>query len=135
MSIIFRRIRQHSWSVWSKNFRSCHLGNSTTSYSNVFRQWQFLSENATTHPWGDRGLGQQKTPCHIITCDYLQMWDTILAPNNILYIRCLMVSTNQADPSCFYFRISWILMEWCLFYFFVPSIWCRASEVTTWRRS
>ena len=50
--IIFRRIRQHSWSVWSKNFRSCHLGNSTTSYSNVFRQWQFHPENATTHPWG-----------------------------------------------------------------------------------
>ena len=23
-----------------------------------------------------------------------------------LYTRCLMVSTNQADPSCFYFRIS-----------------------------
>ena len=37
--------------------------------------------------------------------------------------RFLMVSTNQADPSCFYFRISWILMEWRWFYFFfVPSI-------------
>ena len=23
-----------------------------------------------------------------------------------LYTRCLMVSTNQADPSCFYFKIS-----------------------------
>ena len=44
--------------------------------------------------------------------------------------RCLMVSNNQADPSCFYFRISWILMErrW---FFFVPSIYCKASEVPT----
>ena len=32
----------------------------------------------------------------------------------------LMVSTNQADPSCFYFRISWILMERHWFYFFLP---------------
>ena len=37
-----------------------------------------------------------------------------------IYFRCLMVSTNQADPSCFYFRISWILMEGCWFYFFRP---------------
>ena len=36
--------------------------------------------------------------------------------------RCLMVSTYQGDPSCFYFRISWILMEWSWFYFFIPSI-------------
>ena len=27
-----------------------------------------------------------------------------------VHCRCLMVSTDQADPSCFYFRISWILM-------------------------
>ena len=35
-------------------------------------------------------------------------------------IRCLMVSTNQADPGWFYFRISWILMERRLFYFSHP---------------
>ena len=34
--------------------------------------------------------------------------------------RCLMVSTNQADPTCFYFRISWKLMEGRLFYLFCP---------------
>ena len=39
---------------------------------------------------------------------------------NTKYYRCLMVSTNQADPSCFYFRISWILMERLWFYFFHP---------------
>ena len=36
-----------------------------------------------------------------------------------LCIRCLMVSTDQSDPSCFYFRISWILMERHWFYFFL----------------
>ena len=30
----------------------------------------------------------------------------------------LMVSTNQADPSCFYFRISWILIGGRWFHFF-----------------
>ena len=34
--------------------------------------------------------------------------------------RCLMVSTDQADPSCFNFRISWIFMERRWFYFFCP---------------
>ena len=31
-----------------------------------------------------------------------------------------MGSTDQADPSCFYFRISWVLMERLCFYFFCP---------------
>ena len=35
------------------------------------------------------------------------------------YLLDLMVSTDQADPSCFYFRISWILMERRWFYFFL----------------
>ena len=39
---------------------------------------------------------------------------------HILVTRCLMVSTNQADPSCFYFRSSWILMERRWLYFFRP---------------
>ena len=30
---------------------------------------------------------------------------------NILLLRCLTVSTDQADSRCFYFRISRILME------------------------
>ena len=34
----------------------------------------------------------------------------------LLYVRCHMVSTNQADSRCFYFRISWILMEWQFFF-------------------
>ena len=44
--------------------------------------------------------------------------------------RRLMGSTDQADPSCIYFRISWILMERPWFYFFVPSTCCRASEAS-----
>ena len=42
----------------------------------------------------------------------------------IFHSRRLLGSTNQADPSCFYFRISWILMERHWFYF------CRASEAS-----
>ena len=38
----------------------------------------------------------------------------------LLPTRRLMGSTNQDDPSCFYFRISWILMERRCFYFFHP---------------
>ena len=38
----------------------------------------------------------------------------------IVHTRCLMVSTDQADSRCFYFRISWILMERHSFYFFCP---------------
>ena len=34
--------------------------------------------------------------------------------------RHLMGSTDQADPCCFYFKISWILMERPWFYFFCP---------------
>jgi hypothetical protein len=39
----------------------------------------------------------------------------------VMYVgsRRLMGSTDQADPSCFYFRISWILMERRWFYFFL----------------
>ena len=47
-----------------------------------------------------------------------------------LNFRCLMGSTDQADPSCFHFRISWILMEWLWFNFFVPLTCCRASEAS-----
>ena len=35
-------------------------------------------------------------------------------------IRRLMGSTDQADPSCIYFRISWILMDRPWIYFFCP---------------
>ena len=39
----------------------------------------------------------------------------------IIYIRRLVaLSTDQAIPSCFYFRISWILMEQHSFIFFCP---------------
>ena len=46
--------------------------------------------------------------------NFAQFWPYIIAT------RCLMVSTDQADPSCFYSRISWILMERRWFYFFRP---------------
>ena len=37
-----------------------------------------------------------------------------------LSIRRPVPSTNQAIPSCFYIRISWILMEYRCFFFFCP---------------
>ena len=39
-------------------------------------------------------------------------------PLFVLSLR-LMGSTDQADPNCFYFRISWILMDRPWFYFFL----------------
>ena len=33
-----------------------------------------------------------------------------------IHTRRLMGSTDQADPNCFYFRISWLLMDRCWFY-------------------
>ena len=40
-------------------------------------------------------------------------WTTLFSVKKHIHVhnRCLIVSTNQADPSYFYFRISWILME------------------------
>ena len=37
-----------------------------------------------------------------------------------VYSRRPVPSKDQALPSCFYFRISWISMERCCFYFFCP---------------
>ena len=56
-------------------------------------------------------------------CSFFQQQITLHTQHSVtftVYIRCLMVSTNQADPGCFYFRISWILMEPRWFYFFHP---------------
>ena len=41
-------------------------------------------------------------------------------PTEYMCIRRPVPSTDQAIPSCFYFRISWILMEQRCFYFFCP---------------
>ena len=43
-------------------------------------------------------------------------------------------STDQALPSCFYFRITWILMEWPWNFFLVPAAFCRVSEARTQNR-
>ena len=47
-----------------------------------------------------------------------------------VYTRCLMVSIDQVDPRYFYFRISWILMEWCWFYFFRPLHLMQSLEAS-----
>ena len=52
---------------------------------------------------------------------WVENYTTYLCLINInVLIRCLMVSTDQADPHCFYFRISWILMKRHWFCFFHP---------------
>jgi hypothetical protein len=43
----------------------------------------------------------------------ISLWSIFL-----VHTRRLVGSTDQAYPSCFYFRISWILMEWYWFWFF-----------------
>ena len=57
-----------------------------------------------------------------VSCILLSFENHYIGRNSsfAMYIRCLMVSTDQADSRCFYFRISWILREWCWFYFFRP---------------
>ena len=47
-------------------------------------------------------------------------WSTKLHCTFLINTRRLIGSTDQADPSCFYFRISWILMEQSWFYFLCP---------------
>ena len=57
---------------------------------------------------------------HIVTYSFWCFNVTLylLICNQYICNRCLMVSTNQAYPSSFYFRISWILMKEHWFYFF-----------------
>ena len=59
-------------------------------------------------------------PTEYLLCRICQETPLPLHTTRYVCIRCLMASTNQADPSCFYFRISWILVEGRWFYFFLP---------------
>ena len=50
--------------------------------------------------------------CHFLFTALVSMLDFLFDVYVVyILIRWLMVSTNQADPICFYFRISLILME------------------------
>ena len=57
----------------------------------------------------------------------------------MILTRHLMGSTDQADPSCFYLRISWILMERIMMLFlFLLSSWFSAvpqkpQTLTVWK--
>ena len=62
----------------------------------------------------------RKLPCTPPPIFDLQQWIVHRFVHCLLHSRCLMVSTIQADPSCFYFRISRILMEQHWFYLFCP---------------
>ena len=56
-------------------------------------------------------------------------WNETYA-STLVNIRRLMGSTDQADPSCIYFRISWILKERPWFYFFCPLHLLRGLRST-----
>ena len=72
---------------------------------------------------------QKGTPIKDIRffCNFWRYLPTYLCPmsyvlcNIYLCIRRPLGSTNQSNPSCFYFRISWILMEQCCFYYFFSA--------------
>ena len=55
----------------------------------------------------------------VLACWYLSI-QTNLRTASSLVTRRLMGSTDLADPSCFYFRISWILMDQHCFYVYGP---------------
>ena len=65
--------------------------------------------------------------CNLI----LRLTDLYKTLTKTICIRPLMGSTDQADPSCFYFRISWILMEQRCFYFFCPLRFLQPQTLTT----
>ena len=95
----------NSFQWWQK-----HLSPVLTEY----KYW-FIFINSALNPfiYGYNNQTMQKAFRITFTCFFKDKVKSIL-------VRCLMVLTDQADPGCFYFRISWILMERRLFYFFHP---------------
>jgi hypothetical protein len=84
----------------------CTMGWHVLQKSIIFFQFNYLQNKKKTHTTFFNSLCILQLFYNF--CKYL---------NNVL---CIMVSTDQADPSCFYFSISWILMERSWFYFFCP---------------
>ena len=90
------------WSLWFQT--TCNCVKSQGSYNS-----QEKREFACRLIWKI-----SNTPDQVIYTKYSKHW---------LYnytTRRLMGSTDQADPSCMYFRITWILMKRLWFYFFCP---------------
>ena len=87
--------------------------------------WQIQNYHwvaAVTTVWVKRGLPWKDVEQCIVQLFWAPASDSIKVNNRSHQVntRCLMVYTNQADSLCFYFRISWILMERHWFYFFRP---------------
>ena len=78
-------------------------------------RWLYARNNKNNSPFCEKGRNSNHTckKCFAI----FQNWQLGTAH---ACSSCLMVSTDQADSRSFYFRISWILMEWRWFYFFRP---------------
>ena len=96
--------------------------------STSFHQYSWNFEVETTwisligwqHKTSSRGVANYLTADEEFMKVLMCFAETSLLQNDYISNRRLMGSTDQADPSCFYFRISWILMEQRWFYFFHP---------------
>ena len=86
-----------------------------TALEKVTRSYFFLLLLFFRCPINYRGMFSLKTtPIH--TCNIKVInWNktTSWSMKKRVHIRVHMRSTDQTDPSCFYFRISWILMVKC----------------------
>ena len=72
----------------------------------------FCRKNVWFNHW--HFLGKEGSKIHTsVFSAYIQITSILVC------IRCLMGSTDQADSNCFYFRISWMLMERHCFYCFL----------------
>ena len=101
----------------------------------IFCKWVYLEINYIVVSLHHMHTPWHKQMCHCsrleeTVCTYVHVHKTKVLYSQSFWgvvnlycrvcTRCLMVSNNQADPSCFYFRISCILMERRWFYFFRP---------------
>ena len=67
-------------------------------------------------------------------CPHICILYTYIYVSYCVCTRRPVGSIDQAYLSCFYFRISWILMERPWIIFLVPAAFCRASEARTQSR-
>ena len=95
----------YNQNFYNSNFLSFHLSGSTESVSKEPTQLIVQLKSSLWHIIVTKilfsGHALLTLPLFSIYCKWF---------NTYLLSRCLMVSTNQADPNCFYIRISWILI-------------------------
>ena len=94
----------------------------TQSVNWVVKNWNLLQINS----WNITCCQFMKRKNHLTAIFVtIAVWQKVISTGTLVMFmkiigRCRMVSTDQADPICFYFRISWILIKWRWFYIFCP---------------